>query len=66
MQIRASSLHQQYFSDVLISLQQKDLQLLRDVDTRWSSTLLMVERALILCSVSISLCSLKLLVPVTY
>ena len=54
MQIRASSLRRQYFSDVLNSLEQKDLQLLRDVDTRWSSTLLMVERALILRLVSIS------------
>jgi hypothetical protein len=26
----------------------KDLQLLRDVDTRWSSTSLMIERALLL------------------
>ena len=54
MQIRASSLRRQYFSDVLNSLEQKDLQLLRNVDTRWSSTLLMVERALILRLVSIS------------
>ena len=54
MQIRASSLRRQYFSDVLNSLEQKDLQLLHDVDTRWSSTLLMVERALILRLVSIS------------
>jgi len=56
MQICASSLRRQYFSDVLNGLQQKDLQLLRDVDTRWSSTLLMVERALILHSVSILPC----------
>lgn len=54
MQIRASSLRRQYFSDVLNSLEQKDLQLLRNVDTRWSSTLLIVERALILRLVSIS------------
>jgi len=26
----------------------KELQLLRDVDTRWSSAMLMIERALIL------------------
>ena len=39
----ASSLHRQYFSDVLRTLHQKDLQLLRDMDVRWSSTLLMVE-----------------------
>ncbi|KAJ6553868.1 ribonuclease H-like domain-containing protein [Mycena sp. CBHHK59/15] len=30
------------------ALQQKDLQLLRDVDTRWSSTLLMIDRAVLL------------------
>ncbi|KAJ7495254.1 ribonuclease H-like domain-containing protein, partial [Mycena latifolia] len=46
--IRASSLRRQYFSDILKSLQQKDLQLLRDVDTRWSSTLLMIDRAVLL------------------
>lgn len=57
MQIRASSLWRQYFSDVLKALEQKDLQLLRDVDTRWSSTLLMIERALVLRSV----CSIILL-----
>jgi hypothetical protein len=31
----------------------KDLQLLRDVDTRWSSTLLMIERALLLRQVRV-------------
>ncbi|KAF7333764.1 HAT family dimerization domain-containing protein [Mycena venus] len=46
--IRASSLRRQYFSEVLKALKQKDLQLLRDVDTRWSSTLLMIERAVLL------------------
>ncbi|KAK7014542.1 ribonuclease H-like domain-containing protein, partial [Favolaschia claudopus] len=46
--IRASSLRRQYFSEVLKALQQKDLQLLRDVDTRWSSTLLMMDRAILL------------------
>ncbi|KAJ7701897.1 ribonuclease H-like domain-containing protein, partial [Mycena rosella] len=46
--IRASSLHCQYFSDILKTLQQKDLQLLRDVNTRWSSTLLMIDRAVLL------------------
>ena len=29
-------------------LDYKDLQLLRDIDIRWSSTLLMIERALVL------------------
>ena len=33
----------------------KDLQLLRDVNTRWSSTLLMIERALILREVGLYL-----------
>ncbi|KAF8142566.1 hypothetical protein K438DRAFT_1635177, partial [Mycena galopus ATCC 62051] len=49
-QIRASSLRRQYFSEVLKALKQKDLQLLRSErsDTRWSSTLLMIERAVLL------------------
>ncbi|KAJ7937493.1 hypothetical protein B0H13DRAFT_2418605 [Mycena leptocephala] len=47
--IRASSLRRQYFSDILKALQQKDHQLLRDVDTRWSSTLIMMDRAILLC-----------------
>ncbi|KAF7347428.1 HAT family dimerization domain-containing protein [Mycena venus] len=46
--IRASSLRRQYFSEVLKALQMKDLQLLRDVDTRWSSTLIMIDRAILL------------------
>ncbi|KAJ6451754.1 hypothetical protein C8R45DRAFT_848205, partial [Mycena sanguinolenta] len=46
--IRASSLWRQYFSEILKALQQKDLQL-RDVDTRWSSTLLTVDPAVLLC-----------------
>ncbi|KAJ7830825.1 hypothetical protein B0H13DRAFT_1654922, partial [Mycena leptocephala] len=46
--IRVSSLRRQYFSEILKALQQKDLQLLRDVDTRWSSTLLMIDRAILL------------------
>ncbi|KAJ7936658.1 hypothetical protein B0H13DRAFT_1589388, partial [Mycena leptocephala] len=46
--IRASSLRRQYFSEVLKALQQKDLRLLRDVDTRWSSTLLMIDPAILL------------------
>ena len=52
LKIRASSLWHQYFSNALKTLKQKDLQLLWDVDTRWSLTLLMVECALILCKVS--------------
>ncbi|KAK6981437.1 hypothetical protein R3P38DRAFT_3463793 [Favolaschia claudopus] len=46
--IRASSLRRQYFSEVLKALHMKDLQLLRDVDTRWSSTLIMIDRAVLL------------------
>ncbi|KAG0702687.1 hypothetical protein DFH29DRAFT_804590, partial [Suillus ampliporus] len=46
--IRASSLCRQYFTSILNALKQKDLQLLRDIDVRWSSTLLMVERAIVL------------------
>ncbi|KAG1741415.1 ribonuclease H-like domain-containing protein [Suillus paluster] len=46
--IRASSIRRQYFSAILKALEKKDLQLLRDIDIRWSSTLLMVERAITL------------------
>lgn len=38
----------------MAALHQKDLQLLRDVETRWSSTVLMIERAIILRHVSVS------------
>jgi hypothetical protein len=52
-QIRASSLRRQVFSTIVIALRNGvDLQLLRDVDTRWSSVLLMIERALELRHVS--------------
>ncbi|KAF7372180.1 HAT family dimerization domain-containing protein [Mycena venus] len=47
-QIRTSSLRRQFFSDILKSLKLKDLELLRDVVTRWSSTLLMIDRGLLL------------------
>lgn len=46
--IRASSIRRQQFSQIVKTFMGKDLQLLRDVDTRWSSALLMIERALIL------------------
>ncbi|THU78735.1 hypothetical protein K435DRAFT_578893, partial [Dendrothele bispora CBS 962.96] len=46
--IRSSSLRRQLFSEILENLGQKDLQLLRDVTTRWSSTFLMIDRAIIL------------------
>ncbi|KAL4254558.1 Zinc finger BED domain-containing [Pleurotus pulmonarius] len=45
---RASSYRRQCLSEIVQALYQKDLQLLRDVDTRWSSTLLMIERATLL------------------
>ncbi|KAJ7772193.1 hypothetical protein B0H16DRAFT_1512590 [Mycena metata] len=47
-QIRSSSLRRQFFSEILKALKLKDLELLRDVVTRWSSTLLMIERGLLL------------------
>lgn len=45
-QTRSSSLRRQYFNEIVKTMHQKELQLLCDVDTRWSSTLLMIERAL--------------------
>ncbi|KDR68045.1 hypothetical protein GALMADRAFT_1354835, partial [Galerina marginata CBS 339.88] len=45
--IWASSLRRQHFSD-LAKKYGFELQLLRDVDTRWSSALYMIERALLL------------------
>ena len=53
-QIRASSIRRQQFSQIVKTFMGKDLQLLRDVDTRWSSALLMIERALILEEVTTS------------
>ncbi|PBK62341.1 hypothetical protein ARMSODRAFT_895699, partial [Armillaria solidipes] len=38
----------QVFSEILEAIETNNLQLLRDVVTRWSSTLLMIDRALIL------------------
>ncbi|THV04126.1 hypothetical protein K435DRAFT_211933 [Dendrothele bispora CBS 962.96] len=46
--IRQSSLRQQFFAEILETLKEKNLQLLRDVVTRWSSTFLMIERATLL------------------
>ncbi|KAF6743936.1 ribonuclease H-like domain-containing protein, partial [Ephemerocybe angulata] len=43
--IRSSSLHRQRFHDLQKAFREP-LELLRDVDTRWSSTLLMIERFL--------------------
>ncbi|KAJ7278309.1 hypothetical protein C8J57DRAFT_1465460 [Mycena rebaudengoi] len=47
-QIRSSSLRRQFFADILKTLKLKDLELLQDVITHWSSTLLMIERGLLL------------------
>jgi hypothetical protein len=47
-QIRASSLRRQHFESVLQLLNQPILQLLRDMRIRWSSTLLMIEQAILL------------------
>jgi len=58
-QIRSSSLRRQYFASVLEILNEPNLQLLRDVDTRWSSTFLMIERALLLREVSNTNLTLK-------
>jgi hypothetical protein len=47
IQIRASSIRRELFSIIVMALRDSvDLQLLRDVDTRWSSVLLMIEQAL--------------------
>jgi hypothetical protein len=47
IQIRASSIRRELFSIIVMALRDGvNLQLLRDVDTRWSSVLLMIERAL--------------------
>lgn len=59
MQIRASSLRRQYFTSILNALKQKDLQLLQDIDVRWSSTLLMVEHAIVLREVSVYMSLLR-------
>jgi hypothetical protein len=55
LQIRKSSLRRQYFQKCLETLKQGDLQLLRDVETRWSSTLLMSDRALLSRAVSFTI-----------
>ena len=48
LQIRASSLRKQSFARILEAMEQKALQLLHDVETRWSSTYLMIDRAILL------------------
>ena len=52
IQIWASSIHRQKILQIVKTFMGKDLQLLCDVDTRWSSALLMIKRALILEGVS--------------
>ncbi|KAJ3570662.1 hypothetical protein NP233_g4249 [Leucocoprinus birnbaumii] len=49
--VHSSSLRRQYFSDICRTLYKKDIQLIRDVDTCWSSTLYMIERAVSLRAV---------------
>jgi hypothetical protein len=51
--IRGSSIRRQYMNTVFEILRQKNLQLVLDVATRWSSTRLMIERALDLREVSL-------------
>lgn len=46
IEIRRTSLRRDYFSDYVQTKLGKDLQLIRDVVIRWSSTYLMVNRAL--------------------
>ncbi|KAG1876015.1 hypothetical protein C8R48DRAFT_591897, partial [Suillus tomentosus] len=45
---RASGLRRQCFSEIVKVTKQTDLQLLRDIDICWSSTLLMIEHAILL------------------
>ena len=51
IQIRNSNVKKQQFSEYVKKYLKKDYQLLRDVPTRWSSTLLMIERVLLLKNV---------------
>ncbi|KAH9916441.1 uncharacterized protein B0H18DRAFT_1124240 [Fomitopsis serialis] len=44
--IQASNIQRDYLSAILKTLDKQDLRLLRDVVTRWSSTLLMINHAL--------------------
>ncbi|KAG2039799.1 hypothetical protein BDR03DRAFT_1008794 [Suillus americanus] len=46
--MRASGLRQQCFSEIVKVTKQTDLQLLHDIDICWSSTLLMIEHAILL------------------
>jgi len=53
-QCRASSLRREAFSRLAKEWFVRELQLLRDMDVRWSSTFLMIERAVKLKPASIS------------
>jgi hypothetical protein len=46
IQIHNSNVKKQCFSEYVVKYNGKDYRLIRDVATRWSSTLLMIERVL--------------------
>lgn len=48
VQIWGSSIRRQFFAELVIQVLKKELQLLRDIDVRWSSTYYMIERAIML------------------
>lgn len=56
MQVRASPLRRQHFEALTTELYGKIIQLVRDVDIRWSSTFLMLDCALRLREVSTNSC----------
>ncbi|PBK58919.1 hypothetical protein ARMSODRAFT_899917, partial [Armillaria solidipes] len=47
--IRSSSLRREVFAEKVVQAELGSLQLLRDVDVQWSSTDIMIERAILLC-----------------
>jgi hypothetical protein len=53
IQIRASSQRREAFAVVQAETTNTKLELLRDLDIRWSSTLLMIDRALFLRDASV-------------
>ena len=48
IQIRLTFIQHQAFADIIAALWTGNLQLIQDVVTQWSSTVLMIERALTL------------------
>ncbi|EKM48404.1 uncharacterized protein PHACADRAFT_52497, partial [Phanerochaete carnosa HHB-10118-sp] len=46
--IRASALRRQHFMQILVNMDMAILQLLKDIETRWSSTYLMIDWAILL------------------